>query len=119
MVGRYHAVEPGGCENALGPWWEDVDSPKGYDEALRAFVERGEECKLNMVTEKHITSQDPIPEEAVGGVIQSIIKKALMAGYDVYDSDTRTLIFDSPSDCDDCASGECEKLTKEFLGAVI
>ena len=106
--GRRHVVEPE-TDERVGCFWEpDEDGSCSSVRDLLREVEEGLGLDLSAARDLWTKAGAPHVREDTG-VVEVVVKTALLFGFDVYDSDTRTWVYPIRTSCASCATGECER----------
>lgn len=117
-IGKYHAGEPEGfdfdSDEWLGTLWEHSDD----DEAREDFADMLTQARLDAQFSRLAPAATRIeaawtaagrPSPIVDAThLQALLRAALRASYDVYDSDTRSYIFAEPLNCAEPGDAEAE-----------
>jgi len=118
-TGRFHGCEPeeGDYDNMLaGYLWEadqfgfgevesEEEEQKASRENLGRFIESCQEIEgvdVEDLQRKFLADPKLSAFNGGGAIIRECVRRCLAAGYDCYDSDTRTWVFPEPTECNSC-----------------
>lgn len=115
--GKAHQCEPDGdgSENLLaGHLWEQDMYTDAPDDPLPTVADlldtlTAEGVNVAAIRARWEAEGKPSPWDGGAPFITEAAEAARLAGFDVYESDTRTWVYREPVECDSCESGECTK----------
>lgn len=114
-LGRLHGCEPDepDWDNALaGNTWE-LDAEAGDETSVGDFLAHLEEASCLFDPHRPVQTYDllaewdrrgkPASDGPCADLIREAVRRSLAAGFDCYDSDTRTWVFSEEEPCADCS----------------
>lgn len=121
ILGRNHGFEPDDVEDMVaGNTWE-LDEEAEDTTSIDDFLLTLDTIGIDTKDLRNEWQERGKPTSYEGGgldLIERAVARAIRAGYDVYDSDTRTYVFEERKVCHDCEDGddsECRAMTAIML----